>query len=112
MLKIGIDLGGTKTEALVLDATGRELCRKRVATPRASYEEILSAIVRLIEDVERECGGRGSIGIGIARPIVFGVILGTGTGGGVVGGGEIVVGPDAIAGEWGHNSLPWPGVDE
>jgi len=174
MLKIGIDLGGTKTEALVLDATGRELCRKRVATPRASYEQILSAIVQLIDDVERECGGRGSIGIGIpgitspatglvknanttlligrpldkdlearlgravrlandancfalseatdgaaspaalgvARPIVFGVILGTGTGGGVVVGGEILVGPDAIAGEWGHNSLPWPGSDE
>jgi fructokinase len=174
MLKIGIDLGGTKTEALVLDAAGRELCRKRVATPRGSYEEILSAIVRLIDDVERECGARGSIGIGIpgitspatglvknanttllighpldkdlaarlgrpvrlandancfalseatdgaaspaslgvARPIVFGVILGTGTGGGVVVGGEIVVGPDAIAGEWGHNSLPWPGSDE
>jgi fructokinase len=174
MLKIGIDLGGTKTEALVLDARGRELCRKRVATPRGSYDEILSAIVQLIEDVERECGARGSIGIGIPgitspatglvknanttllighpldkdlearlgrpvrlandancfalseatdgaaapsalgvqRPIVFGVILGTGTGGGVVVGGELVVGPDAIAGEWGHNSLPWPDSDE
>jgi fructokinase len=174
MLKIGIDLGGTKTEALVLDAGGRELGRKRVATPRGSYEEILAAIVQLIEDVERECGARGTIGIGIPgitspatglvknanttllighaldkdlearlgrpvrvandancfalseatdgaaspavlgvrRPIVFGVILGTGTGGGVVVGGEILVGPDAIAGEWGHNSLPWPGSDE
>ena len=65
MLKIGIDLGGTKTEALVLDGTGRELCRKRVATPRGSYEEILSAIVQLIGDVEQDCGARGSIGIGI-----------------------------------------------
>src|SRR4051794_26969743 len=65
MLRIGIDLGGTKTEALALDASGRELCRKRVATPRGNYEEILSTIVQLIESVETECGARGSIGLGI-----------------------------------------------
>lgn len=174
MLRIGIDLGGTKMEALALDATGRELCRKRVATPRSSYDEILSALVALIASVEAECGARGSIGLGIpgitspatglvknanttllighaldrdleqrlgrpvrvandancfalseasdgaasasalgvARPTVFGVILGTGTGGGVVVGGQPLVGPDAIAGEWGHNSLPWPRADE
>jgi fructokinase len=174
MLRIGIDLGGTKTEALALDASGRELCRKRVATPRGSYEEILSAIVQLIESVESECGAQGSIGLGIPgitspatglvknanttllighpldkdlqarlgrpvrvgndancfalseatdgaaspaalgveRPTVFGVILGTGTGGGVVVRGELLVGPDAIAGEWGHNALPWPAADE
>src|SRR5260221_10544202 len=41
-------------------------------------------------------------------PIVFGVILGTGTGGGVVVDGRILTGPNAIAGEWGHNPLPWP----
>jgi fructokinase len=174
MLRIGIDLGGTKTEALALDATGRERCRKRVATPRGSYAEILSALVALIESVEAECGARGSIGLGIPgitspatglvknanttllighaldkdleqrlgrtvrvandancfalseatdgaaspavlgveRPTVFGVLLGTGTGGGVVVGGQLLVGPDAIAGEWGHNSLPWPRADE
>jgi fructokinase len=174
LLRIGIDLGGTKTEALALDAAGRELCRKRVATPRASYDEILSAIVQLIESVEAECGARGTIGLGIpgitspatglvknanttllighpldkdleqrlgrpvrvgndancfalseatdgaaspaalgvARPTVFGVILGTGTGGGVVVGGQLLVGPDAIAGEWGHNSLPWQSQEE
>jgi len=174
MLRIGIDLGGTKTEALALDATGRELCRKRVATPRGSYQEILSALVQLIETVESECGARGSIGLGmpgivspatglvknanttllnghpldqdleaaLGRPVrlgndancfalseatdgaaspavlgiewptVFGVILGTGTGGGVVVRGQLLVGPDAIAGEWGHNSLPWPAADE
>jgi fructokinase len=174
MLRIGIDLGGTKTEALALDVAGRERCRKRVATPRGSYDEILSALVALIESVEAECGARGSIGLGIPgitspatglvknanttllighaldkdleqrlgrpvrvandancfalseatdgaaspavlgveRPTVFGVILGTGTGGGVVVGGQLLVGPDAIAGEWGHNSLPWPRADE
>jgi len=174
MLRIGIDLGGTKTEALALDATGRELCRQRVATPRGSYEEILSAIVQLIASVESECAAQGSIGLGIPgitspatglvknanttllighpldkdlearlgrpvrvgndancfalseatdgaaspaalgveRPTVFGVILGTGTGGGVVVRGELLVGPDAIAGEWGHNALPWPTAAE
>jgi len=174
MLRIGIDLGGTKIEALALDATGRELCRKRIPTPRGSYPEIVSALVQLIGVVEAECEARGSIGLGIPgitspatglvknanttllighaldkdlsqalgrpvrvgndancfalseatdgaaspaalgveRPIVFGVILGTGTGGGVVVGGQLLVGPDAIAGEWGHNSLPWPGADE
>ncbi len=145
-----------------------------MATPRSSYDEILSALVALIASVEAECGARGSIGLGIpgitspatglvknanttllighaldrdleqrlgrpvrvandancfalseasdgaasasalgvARPTVFGVILGTGTGGGVVVGGQPLVGPDAIAGEWGHNSLPWPRADE
>ena len=174
MLRIGIDLGGTKTEALALDAQGRELCRKRVSTPRGSYHEIVSAIVQLIEAVEVECQARGSIGLGIPgitspatglvknanttllighaldkdltaalgrpvrvgndancfalseatdgaaspavlgvdHPTVFGVILGTGTGGGVVVGGQLLVGPDAIAGEWGHNSLPWPTAEE
>ena len=161
-------------EALALDAEGRELCRQRVATPRGSYDEILTALVELILRVEATCGEKGSIGIGIpgiaspatgliknanttllighpldrdletrlgrpvrlandancfalseatdgaaspaalgvARPTVFGVILGTGTGGGVVVGGELLIGPDAIAGEWGHNSLPWPAQDE
>ena len=174
MLRIGVDLGGTKMEGIALDGDGRELCRKRVATPRTSYEEILSALVGLIESVEAECGGHGSVGLGIpgitspatglvknanttllighpldkdlearlgrpvrvgndancfalseatdgaasaaelgvARPTVFGVILGTGTGGGVVVGGELLVGRDAIAGEWGHNCLPWPLPEE
>jgi fructokinase len=170
MISIGVDLGGTKIEALAIDGEGNELCRKRMATPRESYGAILTALVELIAAVESECGGQGTIGLGIpgiaspatgliknanttllighpldrdlqarlgrpvrlandancfalseatdgaaspaalgiARPTVFGVILGTGTGGGVVVGGEPLVGPDAIAGEWGHNSLPWP----
>jgi fructokinase len=174
MLRIGIDLGGTKTEALALDAEGREICRKRVPTPRDSYDAIVDNLVTLIGSVEGECGQTGSVGIGIpgiaspatgliknanttllighpldkdlerrlgrpvrlandancfalseatdgaaspealgvAKPTVFGVILGTGTGGGVVVHGELLVGRDAIAGEWGHNPLPWPTPDE
>jgi fructokinase len=169
MIRIGVDLGGTKIEALALDRAGQELCRKRVPTPRGSYDEIVSAVVELVRLVDGACGEQGSIGIGIPgiaspatglvknanttllighaldkdlerqlgrpvrlandancfalseatdgaasaielgtpRPIVFGVILGTGTGGGVVVGGQLLVGPDAIAGEWGHNPLPW-----
>jgi fructokinase len=44
--------------------------------------------------------------------VVFGVIVGTGTGGGIVVGGQVLTGPNAIAGEWGHNPLPWPADDE
>jgi len=174
MIRIGIDLGGTKIEGLALDAEGKELCRKRVATPRGSYTEIIDAVVSLIALVDDACGEKGSIGIGIPgiaspatglvknanttllighpldkdlelrlgrpvklandancfalseatdgaaspsalsvrEPTVFGVILGTGTGGGVVTRGEVLVGPDAIAGEWGHNQLPWMTPDE
>jgi predicted NBD/HSP70 family sugar kinase len=46
-------------------------------------------------------------GIGVEQPIVFGVILGTGVGGGLVVGETMISGPDGIAGEWGHNQLPW-----
>jgi fructokinase len=173
-MRIGVDLGGTKIEALALDAGGRELHRQRVATPKDSYEAIVSAVVQLVQGVERVLGEQGTVGIGIPgivspatglvknanttlligkpldrdlaarleRPVrlandancfalseatdgaasaevlgksqvsVFGVILGTGTGGGVVLNGQVLVGPDAIAGEWGHNPMPWPSGDE
>jgi fructokinase len=169
MMRIGIDLGGTKIEALALDGQGLERYRQRVATPKGGYLEIVEALVSLVQSVDAHVGERGSIGIGIPgiaspatgliknanttvlighplerdlearlgrpvrlandancfalseasdgaasaaelgvpRPTVFGVIIGTGTGGGVVVGGEPLVGPDAIAGEWGHNPLPW-----
>ena len=174
MMRIGVDLGGTKIEAMALDGQGRELCRERIATPRGSYDEIVSAVAGLVQGVEARLGQRGTVGIGIpgiaspatglvknanttllighpldkdletrlgrpvklandancfalseatdgaaspaelgvAHPTVFGVILGTGTGGGVVVGGHVLVGPDAIAGEWGHNPLPWPAPEE
>jgi fructokinase len=169
-MRIGVDLGGTKIEALALDESGAERFRKRVPTPSGSYEAIVAALVELIHQVDAACGEPGSVGLGIpgirspatgliknanttllnghrldadleralGRPVridndancfalseasdgaaspdvlgvpgatVFGVILGTGTGGGVVVDGRALVGPDAIAGEWGHNSLPWP----
>jgi fructokinase len=163
-LRIGLDLGGTKIEAVALDAAGATRVRRRVATPRNDYAATLRAIAGLVEEVEREIGQRGTVGIGMpgaispatglvknansvwlngqpfdrdlsrfmGRPlrfandancfalseatdgagagarVVFGVIVGTGTGGGIVVEGRILTGPNAIAGEWGHNPLPWP----
>jgi len=168
VIKIGIDLGGTKIEVIALDAGGREILRHRVETPQGDYQETLHMIARLVEKAEADLGERGTVGIGtpgaisratgllknsnsvclngqpvlqdiqtlLDRPVrisndancfalseatdgaaagarvVFGVIVGTGTGGGVVVDGKIITGPNAIAGEWGHNPLPWPRNDE
>lgn len=164
MMRIGIDLGGTKIEGIALSATGEELCRLRVPTPQGDYRATLQAIADLIEKIETEVTEQGSIGIctpgalspssglmrnsnsvcmnnkpvyddirallqrdvriandancfalseasdGVAKnaSVVFGVIIGTGTGAGIVVDNKILVGPNAIAGEWGHNPLPWP----
>ena len=163
-MRIGIDLGGTKIEGLVLDKGGVERERLRVPTPASSYEEDVAAIVELIAELERRAGTRCTVGIahpGAISPatglvknanstrlngrplkadlerrlgrevrlandancfavseasdgaaagcsIVFGVILGTGVGGGVVIDGRPLTGAQAIAGEWGHNPLPLP----
>ncbi len=161
--RIGIDLGGTKTEAIALDATGREVFRKRVATPRGDYQGTLNTIKALVDEA-----GEGTVGVGIpgalshatglvknanstwliGKPlqqdleralgrevriandancfalseatdgaaagaeVVFGVILGTGVGGGIVVRGRIVEGANSIAGEWGHNPLPLPRAED
>jgi fructokinase len=167
-LRLGIDLGGTKIEIIALDASGRELLRRRVATPKDDYAATLDAIVALVCETERDLGARGAVGIGTpgaispatgllrnsnstwlnGRPllhdlmrrldrdvriendancfalseatdgagaghrVVFGVILGTGVGGGIVADGKVLSGPNRIAGEWGHNPLPWPQENE
>jgi len=167
-MRIGIDLGGTKIEALALSAQGRELERIRIATPREDYGETLEAITSLVWRLEKQLGARGSVGVGIpgtvvrstglvknanstwlngrpleqdlslqlGRPIrcendanclavseasdgsgaghqvVFAVILGTGCGGGLAIGARVHQGRNGVAGEWGHNSLPWPREDE
>jgi fructokinase len=167
MLRIGIDLGGTKIEGLALDGC-RELARVRVETPRDDYSETIEAIASLVGRLERETGAPGTVGVGIpgtvspatglvknansvwliGRPllsdlqrrlrrdvriandancfavseaadgagagadVVFGVIVGTGTGAGIVVRGRLLTGPNAVAGEWGHNSLPWPREEE
>lgn len=167
-VRIGIDLGGTKIEAVALGRDGSERFRRRIDTPRGDYGGTLAAIVDLVAAVERETGERGTVGVGmpgsispatglvknanstwlighplhtdleraLGRPVrtandancfalseaadgaaagarvVFGVILGTGTGGGIVVDGKVLVGPNAVAGEWGHNALPWPDETE
>lgn len=161
-MRIGIDIGGTKIEGIMLDNAGMTLFRDRVATPAGDYGATIDAVVALIDRIGHETGLTGSVGIGIpgaispstgmvknansicligksldtdlerklGRPVriandadcftlseatdgaasdyrsVFGVILGTGVGGGIVINGALIEGPNAIAGEWGHNRLP------
>lgn len=167
-MRIGIDLGGTKIEALAIDDHGMELARHRVDTPRDDYEATIKAMVALVHRMEAETGKTGTVGAGIpgtisrvtgrvknanstwlnGRPFhrdlmatlgrevrvandanclavseatdgaaagvrfVYGVILGTGCGGGVALEGCVHDGPNGVAGEWGHNPLPWPKPEE
>ena len=170
--RIGIDLGGTKIEGLVLDGANEVVAGPyRVATPRQDYEATIGAVHDLVRQLDGEIASGlapATIGIGIpgsvvkrtnlvqnanslwlngkpfehdlaqaiGRPVrlandancfalseasdgagagtrsVFGVILGTGCGGGLVFEGRLVDGPNGIGGEWGHNPLPWPAGDE
>lgn len=168
MSRVGIDLGGTKIEGILLEDDGSIAFRRRVATPAGDYEATLDAVADLVATLERVCGRACSVGVGtpgalspssgllrnanstclngraldrdlgarLDRPVriandancfalseasdgagrdaasVFGVIVGTGTGGGIVINGQLVPGRNAIAGEWGHNPLPWPTDDE
>jgi len=164
-MRIGIDLGGTKIEGVVMGPGSRILHRERVGTPRGDYDAALVALAELVKGLETQAGVAGlPVGVGHPgaispatgrlknsnstwmndRPLkqdleralgrevrmandadcftlseahdgaaagarcVFGVILGTGCGGGVVVDGRLLSGPNAIAGEWGHNPLPWP----
>jgi fructokinase len=167
-VRIGIDLGGTKIEAIALDDRGATLARRRIPAPRGDYAATLHAIAALVAAVEQELGATGTVGIGMpgtlspatglvknanstwlnGRPLsgdltqimqrplrfandanclalseavdgaaagvagVFAVIVGTGTGGGVAIDGRVVTGVNAIAGEWGHNPMPWPRPEE
>ena len=166
-MRIGIDLGGTKIEGIVLAEDGTIVRRARIATPHTRYDAVLRAIADLVSRLERDLA-RCSVGIGtpgslspdtgllrgsnttmlngrpldrdlaqaLGRPvriandancfalseasdgaargagIVFGVIVGTGCGAGIVIDGRALTGLHAIAGEWGHNPLPWPRADE
>jgi fructokinase len=167
-MRIGIDLGGTKIEAIALAPGGAELARRRVKTPAGDYEGTLRAIADLVGAIETQLARPGRIGVAtpgaispatglmknsnsvvlngrpldrdladiLGRPVrlendancfavseavdgaaagahvVFGVILGTGVGGGIAIGGKALSGRHRIAGEWGHNPLPWPREDE
>ncbi|HBA88384.1 MAG TPA: N-acetylglucosamine kinase [Geobacter sp.] len=162
--RIGIDLGGTKTEAVLLDPAGLVLFRERRATPLADgYDAILASVAELVRHAAAQLpvGSRYSVGIGIPGSVdgetglvrnansvcligepfqsdlermlgrrigvrndadcftlaecragagkgyglVFGVIMGTGCGGGICIEGEVREGPHRISGEWGHVSV-------
>jgi fructokinase len=72
----------------------------------------LARPLRLANDANCLALSEAADGAAIGHAVVFAVIIGTGTGGGVVVNGQPVVGANAIAGEWGHNPMPWPEADE
>ncbi|MGD9542015.1 ROK family protein [Methylocystis sp.] len=63
-VRIGVDLGGTKIEAVALDAEGETLARRRIATPAHDYEAIVKSIAALVGDMESDIGQRGAVGVG------------------------------------------------
>lgn len=167
-MRIGIDLGGTKIEGVVLDSAGAEVVRSRIKSPQGCYAETLDAIAELVAQIDPAPENLTPVGLGIpgtvspatglvknanstwlighpidrdlseklGRPVrvandancfaiseatdgagrdfgtVFGVIIGTGVGGGLVVNGEVVTGANAVSGEWGHTPLPWMSADE
>jgi fructokinase len=68
-IRIGIDLGGTKIEALAIDRDGKELARHRVATPRHDYRGSIQVMAGLVEQLERETGRSGTVGVAIPGSI-------------------------------------------
>lgn len=168
MIRIGVDLGGTKTEVAAIDSNGQTRHSVREATPD-QYESKIRLIAKLVRSTEESLKSDSlSVGIGhpgsinpatglirnsnsaelngraldkdltaaLNRPVrcandancfalseavdgagqgaksVFGVILGTGVGGGLVLNNCLHEGHGLLGGEWGHTSLPWPSIDE
>jgi len=165
---IGVDLGGTKIEAIVLAPDGNTRWRHRVATPAGDYAATVAAVAALVRRAESELGlapctvGVGApgtpttegliknanstclngqplaadLGLALRRPVrvandanclalseatdgaaagapvTFAAILGTGVGAGITVHGRLLTGPNGLAGEWGHNPLPWARLDE
>ena len=166
-MKIGIDLGGTKTEGILIDNSGKELSRNRIKTEK-NYDGTIQGIISIVKKFENDFGNSESVGIGMpgavssdsalvknansiwlngkpfkkdlekelsrnvnlendancfalseavdgagkGHSVVFGVIIGTGTGGGIVVNHKVINGKNNIAGEWGHVSLPNRSEDE
>ena len=110
-LPVGIGIPGTLVPdtGLVKNANSTWLIGRPLGH---DLEAALRRPVRLANDANCFALSEASDGAAAGYANVFGVILGTGVGGGVVIGGRIVAGANAIAGEWGHNPLPWPQPDE
>jgi fructokinase len=75
---------------------------------KEDLERAIGREVRLENDANCFALSEATDGAGRGAAVVFGVILGSGVGGGIVAHGKLLIGPNAIAGEWGHNPLPWP----
>lgn len=108
---VGIGIPGTISPAtgLVKNANSTWLIGKAFDRDMAAA---LDRPVRIANDANCFALSEAIDGAGRGEDVVFGVIVGTGTGGGIVVTGEIITGPNAIAGEWGHNPLPWPDDSE
>ena len=108
---VGMGIPGTISPAtgLVKNANSTWLNGRRL---QADVERALGRAVRLANDANCFALSEATDGAAAGAGVVFGVILGTGVGGGIVIHGAPVVGANAIAGEWGHNALPWPRDDE
>ena len=161
-MRIGVDLGGTKIEGIILNDDGSIAEKIRIDTPTQEYQATLDSVCSVVERLQSQASPRLTVGIGtpgaLSQPgelmkncnsiclngqalkkdlesalgyairmendancfalseahygagadahVVFGVILGTGTGGGIVVNKQLLTGPNSIAGEWGHNSIP------
>jgi len=108
---VGIGTPGSISRATGLLRGSNSVCMNGQPI-RRDLEQVLGRPVRITNDANCFALSEASDGAGQGANVVFGVILGTGVGGGVVVGGRVLDGPNAIAGEWGHNPLPWPRDDE
>jgi fructokinase len=108
---VGIGTPGSISRANGLLRGSNSVCMNGKPIQR-DLERVIGRAVRITNDANCFALSEASDGAGRGAAVVFGVILGTGVGGGIVVGGRILDGPNAIAGEWGHNPLPWPRDDE
>jgi fructokinase len=108
---VGIGIPGAvdPTTGLVKNANTTVLIGKPFDRDMAAR---LGRPVRLANDANCLVQSEASDGAAAGAGLAFGVILGTGVGGGLAFHGRLREGPNAIAGEWGHNPLPWPSLDE
>ena len=108
---VGIGTPGAISPATGLIKNSNSTCLNHMPF-NVDIEEALKRPVRIANDADCFALSEATDGAGSGAPTVFGVILGTGVGGGLVINGRLLQGPNAIAGEWGHNPLPWPLPDE
>jgi fructokinase len=107
---VGVGIPGTLSHTgLVKNANSTWLLGRPL---RADLERRLARDVRIANDANCFAVSEAADGAAQGAAVVFGVIVGTGTGAGISVDGRVLIGPNGIAGEWGHNPLPWPEIDE